>query len=145
MTTMAAPLYLSALRTALNSAALVRPRASPWHRFSKDQRRNRLFRCGGKCCIQKCVLHSRACPAKSEPVPSCAYRSDTSAAQHSTMSYALPHPSKNDIHFIIWRSVRYATLPQDFGLSCSGFQEPREVTRIGVPGLPKRSACTVSA
>lgn len=96
----------------LSGAASARPRASRSHQFSGDRRRNKLFPDDGKCCIQRYVLQSLACPAKSGLAPSCVYRSDTSAARHWTTNYASPHQGKNDIHFIIWRSVRYTTCVQ---------------------------------
>ena len=63
----------------LSGAASARPRASRSHQFSGDRRRNKLFPDDGKCCIQRYVLQSLACPAKSGQAPSCVYRSDTSA------------------------------------------------------------------
>lgn len=111
----------------LSGAASARPRASRSHQFSGDRRRNKLFPDDGKCCIQRYVLQSLACPAKSGLAPSCVYRSDTSAARHWTTNYASPHQGKRySFHHLAVCPVHDSCA--NFGLSDCGFQEPREVT-----------------
>ena len=98
----------------LNVAALARSRASQACQFSMGLPERKVSQRDDKCCTRKFALQSPAYRARFEPTPSCACRSDTSAAQRGKIKYSSPLTRANERCGKNFRSVRWATLGQNF-------------------------------
>src|ERR1700719_2928679 len=98
----------------LNVAVLARSRASQARQFSRGLPERKVSQRDDKCCTRKFALQRPAYRARFEPTPSCACRSDTSAAQRGKIKYSSPLTRADDRCGQNFRSVRWATLGQNF-------------------------------